>query len=81
MVLPRAEGLPVGWQATTIAARLSGLLQMFSQKTQPLSPVTAYALLSALAVLVDMGDRRATAVQTSEIFKDVRKIGATAASV
>ena len=72
MVLPRAEGLPAGWRATTIVARLSSLIQQFSQKTQPLPLLTARELLVALDVLVDRGDRRAAAIQTSEVFKDVR---------
>ncbi len=72
MVLPRAEVLPAGWRATTIVARLSSLIQQFSQKTQPLPLLTARELLVALDVLVDRGDRRAAAIQTSEVFKDVR---------
>lgn len=72
MVLPHSEGLPAGWRATIIVARLSGLIQQFSQKTQPLPPSTARELLVALDILVDRGDRRAAAIQTSEIFKDVR---------
>jgi len=72
MVLPRSEGLPAGWRATTMVARLSGLIQRFSQKTQPLPPSTARELLVALDVLVDFGDRRAAAIQTSEVFKDIR---------
>lgn len=72
MVLPRSEGLPAGWRATTIVARLSGLIQQFSQKTQPLPLLTARELLVALDVLVDRGDRRAAAIQTSEVFKDIR---------
>lgn len=72
MVLPRSEGFPAGWRATTIVARLSGLIQQFSQKTQPLPLLTARELLVALDVLVDRGDRRAAAIQTSEVFKDIR---------
>lgn len=72
LVLPRSEGIPPGWRATTIVARLSGLIQQFSQKTQPLPLSTARELLVALDVLVDRGDRRAAAIQTSEVFKDIR---------
>lgn len=72
MVLPRSEVLPAGWRATTMVARLSGLIQQFSQKTQPLPPSTARELLVALDVLVDLGDRRAAAIQASEVFKDIR---------
>ena len=55
-----------------MVARLSGLIQQFSQKTQPLPLSTARELLVALDVLVDRGDRRAAAIQTSEVFKDIR---------
>jgi hypothetical protein len=72
MVLPRSEGLPPGWRPTTMVARLSGLIQQFSQKTQPLQHSIARQLLIALDVLVDRGDRRAAAIQMSEVFKDVR---------
>lgn len=76
LVLPGTEGLPAGWRGTTMVARLSGLVQQFSQKTQPLPLQTARDLLAALDVLVDRGDRRAAAIQTSEEFKDIRTGGA-----
>ena len=53
-----------------MVARLSGLIQQFSQETQQLPLSTARELLVALDVLVDRGDRRAAAIQTSEDFKD-----------
>lgn len=65
-------GMPNGWRGTSIPARLAGLIQRFSEKTQPLPAQTAQTLLRALDALVDMGDRRAAAIQTSEVFKDVR---------
>jgi len=72
LVLGRSVGMPLGWHRTTSPARLAGLIQRFSEKTQPLPIAMARALLSALDALVDMGDRRAAAVQTSEVFKNVR---------
>lgn len=72
LVLGRSEGMPLGWRRSLLPARLAGLIQRFSEKTQPLPIPMARALLSALDALVDMGDRRAAAVQTSEVFKDVR---------
>ena len=42
------------------------------RKPRPLPTEMARALLRALDALVDMGDRRASAIQTSEVFKDVR---------
>lgn len=64
--------MPVGWRGTSMPARFAGLIQRFSEKTQPLPAATAQTLLRALDALVDMGDRRAAAIQTSEVFKDVR---------
>jgi hypothetical protein len=72
MILGRDEGMPPGWRQTSLPARVAGLIQRFSEKTQPLPTEMARALLRALDALVDMGDRRASAIQTSEVFKDVR---------
>ena len=74
LVLRRSAGMPLGWRRTLLPARLAGLIQRFSELTQPLPTAMAPVLLSALDALVDMGDRRAAAVQTSEVFKDVRKV-------
>lgn len=71
-VLGNGEGKPVGWGRTRLPARLAGLIQRFSERVQPLPHETAVELLAALDRLVDMGDRRASAVQISEVFKDVR---------
>ena len=72
LVLRPCEGMPLGWRQSTLPQRIAGLIQRFSERTQPLPIAMARALLSALDALVDMGDRRAAAVQTSEVFKDVR---------
>jgi hypothetical protein len=74
LVFGEGGGMPVGWRETSMAARLAGLIQRFSEKTQPLQTATAQTLLRALDALVDMGDRRAAAIQTSEVFKDVRTV-------
>lgn len=71
-VLPSGDTLPAGWRESSIVARLSGAIQLISQKAHPLPPATAQKLLKALDILVDRGDRRAGAIQTSEIFRDVR---------
>ncbi|MEP7246427.1 MAG: hypothetical protein ABI885_22485 [Gammaproteobacteria bacterium] len=65
-------GLPLGWRGTVLPARLAALIQRFAERLQPMPQQTARALLRALDALVDMGDRRAAAIQTSEAFKDVR---------
>ncbi|MCA3061093.1 MAG: hypothetical protein ING69_02580 [Rhodocyclaceae bacterium] len=66
------DGMPPGWRESRLPARLAGLIQRFSEKTQPLPVSIARSLLAALDMLVDMGDRRAAAVQTSEVFKGIR---------
>jgi len=66
------EGTPPGWRGTHLPARLSGLIQRFSERQQPMPLDMAQKLLRALDRLVDMGDRRAAAVQLSEVFRSVR---------
>ena len=75
MLLGRGGGMPLGWRGTTIPARLAGVIQVFSEQVQPLPKEMARALLQALDGLVDMGDRRAAAIQVSEAFRDVRTSG------
>lgn len=66
------EGTPPGWRNTQLLGRLSGLIQRFSERQQPMPLAMAQKLLRALDRLVDMGDRRAAAVQLSEVFRSVR---------
>jgi hypothetical protein len=66
------EGIPQGWRNTQLPGRLSGLIQRFSERQQPMPLKMALRLLGALDRLVDMGDRRAAAVQLSEVFRSVR---------
>lgn len=66
------EGTPPGWRNTQLPGRLSGLIQRFSERQQPMPLGMAQTLLRALDRLVDMGDRRAAAVQLSEVFRSVR---------
>ena len=66
------EGTPPGWRNTQLPGRLSGLIQRFSERQQPMRLAMAQKLLRALDRLVDMGDRRAAAVQLSEVFRSVR---------
>lgn len=66
------DGRPSGWRDTQLPARLSGLIQRFSERAQPMSTAMSQKLLRALDRLVDMGDRRAAAVQLSEVFRSVR---------
>jgi hypothetical protein len=71
-VLNQHERTPVGWRNTTIPGRIAGLVYAFAERLQPLPPQLAQAMLRVLDRLVDMGDRRSSALQTSEMFKNVR---------
>lgn len=71
-VVRSRTGLPSGWRGTNLPARLADLIQRYSESVESMSPECARILLRALDCLVDMGDRRAAAVQCSEAFKEVR---------
>lgn len=71
-VLGDQLGIPPGWRGTTIPGRIAGLVHALAERTQPLPFSLSEKMLRILDILVDMGDRRAAALQTSEIFKDVR---------
>jgi hypothetical protein len=66
------DGIPLGWRGTTIPARIAALVHAFAEKSVPMPPLLAQAMLRILDRLVDMGDRRSAALQTSEVFKEVR---------
>ena len=76
-ILGKQTGTPLGWRGTNIPGRLASLIQRFSEKEQPVPSEMAGAMLRALDALVDMGDRRAAAIQTSEVFKNVRTLPAS----
>jgi hypothetical protein len=71
-VLGDQSGIPPGWRGTTLPGRIAALVHAFAERTQPLPFSLSEKMLRILDILVDMGDRRAAALQTSEIFKDVR---------
>ena len=67
------EGLfPSKWNGSTIAARISGVVQVLAEANHPLTRTHARDLLIVLDKLVDMGDRRAAALQQSEHFRGVQ---------
>lgn len=66
------EGRLTAWQTTIIPGRIAGLIQHFSERDAPLNVDLARKLLRVLDALVDMGDRRSAALQTSAAFRDVR---------
>jgi hypothetical protein len=72
-ILDKQAGVPVGWYGTIIPSRIAALIHAFAERSQPLSPQLAQGMLRILDRLVDMGDRRSAALQTSEIFKNVRQ--------
>jgi hypothetical protein len=72
-VLGKQSGVPVGWYGTTIASRIAALVHAFAERLQPLPAQLAQDMLRVLDRLVDMGDRRSAALQTSEIFRNVRQ--------
>ena len=64
------------WRETTILARIAGAVQRLAEGNHPLKLVDAQALLLILDRLVDLGDRRAAALQQSEYFRNVRVVKA-----
>ena len=74
------HGRPGGWESSSLPGRLANVVQMVAQLGHPIGEDVAKTLLRTLDALVDMGDRRAAALQISEIFKDVRTDPPTAAA-
>jgi hypothetical protein len=70
-VLAKQPGIPAGWRGSDIPGRIAALIQGFAQKTQPLPRPLAQAMLRILDQLIDMGDRRSAALQTSEVFRNI----------
>jgi hypothetical protein len=66
------ERTPIGWRNSTVPSRIAGLVHTYAEREQPLPQELAQTMLRVLDRLVDMGERRSAALQTSEIFKDVR---------
>jgi len=73
-VLAKDIGTPLGWRGTTLPGRLAALIYEFAERARPLDQGLAQRMLRILDRLVDMGDRRSAALQTSELFKEVRSV-------
>ena len=71
-VTDEAGLFPGKWSGSTIAARISGVVQVLAEANHPLTRTHARDLLIVLDRLVDMGDRRAAALQQSEHFRGVQ---------
>lgn len=68
-----AEGFRMErWKGADILAGVSGVIQMLADVNYPLSQESAGRLLTILDRLVDMGDRRAAALQQSEHFRSIQ---------
>lgn len=61
-----------GWHGSSIPARIAGLVQHFADRNTPMSLPLAQKFLRILDLLIDMGDRRSAALQSSEAFREVR---------
>lgn len=61
-----------GWRGTLIPARIAGVVQTLADFNYSLDQEDARKLLTMLDLLVDLGDRRAAALQRSAQFKDVQ---------
>jgi hypothetical protein len=60
------------WNASGTPARVSGFIQRLADANYPLTREHARGLLTLLDRLVDMGDRRAAALQQSEHFRSIQ---------
>ena len=65
---------PQGWVDAMIPARIAGVVQQLAEANHPLNKRQARDLLAILDRLVDMGDRRAAALQQSEHFRGVQLV-------
>lgn len=61
-----------GWVGTMIPARVAGVIQVFADGNYPLPAERATALLQLLDMLIDLGDRRAAALEESEAFRSAQ---------
>ena len=68
-VLTELDDNADGWVGTTIASRIAGVIQTLADGNYPLSGAQASALLRLLDMLIDLGDRRAAALEESETFR------------
>ena len=63
---------PQDWRESAILARIAGVVQQLAETNYPLRQDQAHDLLSVLDQLVDLGDRRAAALQQSEYFRGIQ---------
>lgn len=63
---------PQDWREGALLARIAGVVEGLAEANYPLQRDQAHSLLSVLDSLVDLGDRRAAALQQSEYFRGVQ---------
>lgn len=62
----------VGWQSSTLYARIAELVQFFAERDNPLNLQTGQKLLRIIDWLIDQGDRRSVSLQQSELFRSLK---------
>ena len=62
----------VGWQGSTLYARIAELVQFFAERDNPLNLQTGQKLLRIIDWLIDQGDRRSASLQQSELFRSIK---------
>lgn len=73
--LSHQEGIPVGWRGSSCPSRIAALIHAFAERATPLPQSLGRRILMILDRLVDMGDRRSAALQNSETFRAIQKVG------
>lgn len=63
---------PNTWTGTTYPARIAGVVQRLTDANFPLREDQARALLQLLDALIDLGDRRSTALEQAEAFRSIQ---------
>lgn len=66
---------PELWSGSLISARISSRVQSYAKALHPLNQEDKTRLLKVLDGLIDLGDRRAVALEQSEAFRDFQRAG------
>ncbi|WP_460834126.1 hypothetical protein [Lysobacter humi (ex Lee et al. 2017)] len=71
--LADAGEFPAAWQGTSVPARIAGLIQRYAERAPRLQFSLAQSFLRILDGLIELGDRRSAALQTSPMFRHVHR--------
>jgi hypothetical protein len=71
--LADAGKFPAAWQGTGVPARIAGLIQRYAERAPTLHSSLSQSFLRILDGLIDLGDRRSAALQTSPMFRHVHR--------